>query len=823
MIESTLQDARFAARRLGRAPAFSATVILTLALGVGATTAIFCVVYGVLLRPLPYPEPGRLTAIWEVNARGTYSRLADPNFDDFRDQNHTFEAMAKYTGYVTSVVGAAEPTRSVAAFVTRDFFPVIGVQPAIGRSFASDDARPGAAPVSVVAYPYWKEHLGAVQDLSTLKLRIEGRVYSVVGVLPKGFEFPPKTDLWLPAELDPANTSRTSHNFYGIGRLKRGVSTNLASADLDAIARRIVSQASERNEYLLRGAAAVPLQSSQTAKVRSPLFILLGAVGVLLLVACANVANFLLTEASKRARELAVRNALGAGRLRLVRQFVAEALLLSAASGTVGVLIASWLLRGLVALAPAELPRLDEVTVSWPVLAFAAALSFLVALGLGVVTAVRATTAAPGAALLEGGRGSAGARRTQRVGRVIVAAQLALTLALLTGAGLLGRSLLHVLSVDPGFRTDHVVAADLELPSAGDATPEAEAALKAQRSQLVSRLVERLHGIPGVHEVAAVNAVPMDGGLPDGMFLLVNPQENPKNFDEYMVLAKQEARRGTADFCAATPEYFKALGIPLRRGRLFDQRDGFDAPHAALVTESLARLRWPNEDPIGQTIQFGNMDGDLHLLSVVGVVGDTREYGLETPPRPTVYVNLLQRPRVGFSLIMHADGDSAAVIAAARAILHDEAREVPPRFRTFEQIYSASMGSRRFNLTLVAVFALTALLLAVGGVYAVVAYGVAQRTREIGVRMALGARAADVSSLILRQGLKTTLTGVAVGVAGSFAAARAIQSLLFGVEPTDPLTFAGVAIALMAVAGLACYLPARRATKVDPMVALRTD
>jgi putative ABC transport system permease protein len=821
MVESILQDVRFAARRMGRSPAFSAAVILTLALGVGATTAIFSVVYGVLLRPLPYPEPGRLAAIWEVNTRGTYSRLADPNFDDFRDRNRTFETMAKYTAYVTSAVGPAEPTRSRIAFVTRDFFSVLGVQPAVGRAFARDDARPGAAPVAVVSHPYWKEHLGAARDLSTLKLRVEGRAYSVVGVVPEGFGFPPKTDLWLPAELDPENTSRTSHNFHGIGRLKRGVSAAQASIDLDAIAKRIVSQASERNDYLLRGAAVVPLQSSQTATVRSPLVILLGAVGVLLLVACSNAANLLLAEASGRARELAVRSALGAGRRRLLRQFVAEALLLSAVSGTVGVLIALGLLRGLLTLAPAELPRLDEVTVSWPVLAFAATIALLMALGLGVVTAVRAATAAPGSTLLEGGRGSAG--RTRRVGRVIVAAQLALTLALLTCAGLLGRSLLRVLSVDPGFRTDHIVVADLELPSAGDLTPEAEAALKAQRSQFVGRLVERLHDVRGVHEVAAANAVPMDGGLPDGMFLLVNWQENPRNFNEYMTLAKQEARRGSADFCAATPEYFKALGIPLKRGRLFDQRDGFDAPHAALVTESLARLRWPNQDPIGQTIQFGNMDGDLHLLTVVGVVGDTREYGLESPPRPTLYVNLLQRPRSRFSMVMHVDRDAAAVTAAAREILRDEARDVPPRFRTFEQIYSASMGSRRFTLTLVAVFALTALLLAVGGVYAVVAYGVAQRTREIGVRVALGAATADVSSLILREGLQTTLTGVAIGVVGSLAATQAIRTLLFGVEPTDPLTFAGVAIGLTFVAGLACYIPARRAARVDPMVALRTD
>ncbi len=584
-----------------------------------------------------------------------------------------------------------------------------------------------------------------------------------------------------------------------------------------------MQQSAEQNEYLLQGAAAVPLQASQTGNVRAPLGVLLGAVGVLLLVACANVANFLLSQASGRARELAVRHALGAGRGRLVRQFITEILVLACLSGVLGVLIALGMLRGLLALAPPELPRLEEVTVSWPVLAFAAGVSFLAALGLGVLTAVRATSRAPQATLLESGRANAGTRRGQRLGRAIVAAQLAMTLALLTAAGLLGRSLLRVLSVDPGFRIDHVVAMDLELAAPGDLGPEATAAFQAHESQFVDRLIQRLHGISGVRQVAAVNAVPMDGGLPDGMFLLVGWQENPKDFARYELLAQQAWRRGTADFCAASPEYFQALGIPLRRGRLFNRRDDFDAAHVALITESLARVRWPNQDPIGRTIQFGNMDGDLHLLTIVGVVGDTHEYGLEQPPRPTVYVNLLQRPRPQFTVVMHAEAESSQVVAAARAILHDEAPDVAPRFRTFAQIYSTSLGARRFSLTMVVVFALTALILAVAGVYGVVTYAVTQRTQEIGVRMAIGARAGDVLALVLRQGLTMTLVGVAIGVGGSYVAARTIASLLFGIEPADPLTFAVVVVALVSIAGLACYVPARRAARVDPMVALRND
>ena len=828
MLNILFQDLKYAGRGLFKNAGINGVAILTLALGIGATTAIFSVVYGVLLRPLPYPNPDRIVAIWEVNHRRAFSRLADPNFDDFRDQNHSFQAMAKYSDGIESVSGTIEPTRTAVAAVSRDFFKVLGVQPVIGRSFLPEDTHQGAAPVLLTSYDYWKLHLGAVPDLSALKLRIAGRIYSVAGVLPEGFDFPGKTDLWFSAELDPENTSRTSHNFSAIGRLRDDATVSQANADLSAIAQRIVRQSSEQNDYLLTDAAAIPLQASLTGQMRSPLYILLGAVSFLLLVACANVANFLLSQASARGRELAIRTALGASRARLMRQFVTETLVLSLFGCAAGVLVAVGVVNGLLTLAPAELPRLADVEISLPVLAFAAGISFLVALALGIFTALRATSGQLRGELVEGGRGSAGTLHGQRVGRAIVAGQLAITLVLLVGAGLLGRSLLRVLTVDPGFRIDNIVAMDLELPgtessNVGNPVAYDEPALKAHQSQFVSRLIDRLHTIPGVEQVAVTNAVPMDGGLPDGTFLLMSQQENPKSLDDLIPLYDQVERRGVADFCSATPEYFQALGIPLIRGRLFDERDSINSPHAALITESLARSRWPNRDPLGQTIQFGNMDGDLHLLTIVGIVGDTHEYGLDQPARPTVYVNLLQRPRSYLSVVLHADADPRSVIPAARSILHEEAPAVPPRFRTFTQIYSASLGSRHFNLTLVLVFALTALLLAVAGVYGVMAYIVAQRTREIGVRIALGATSANVLAMILRQGLRTALIGVALGVAGSFAITRTIQSLLFGVQPTDPITFLAVSALLIAVATLACYIPARRAAKVDPIIALRYE
>jgi len=824
MLEAALQDLRFAARALRQQPAWSAAVVATLALGVGAATAIFSVFHGVLLRPLPYPRPDRLVAVCEVNHAGACSRLADPNFADFRDQSRSFQALAKYQSGVVAVAGVGEPTRTVAAAVSRDFFRVLGVAPVLGRGFLPEDARPGAAPVLLASDRYWKQQLGSSRELAAFEFRIEDRIYAVVGILPEGFAFPAQADLWLPAELDPENTSRTSHNYQALGRLADGVSVAQASRDLELVAARIVRESAEQGEYLLRSAAAVPLQASLTGRLRAPLSMLLGAVGFLLLVACANVALLLLARASGRGRELAVRRALGAGRGRLLRQFVTETLLLAGVSLAAGMLVALGMLRGLLALAPPELPRLGEVGIRWPALAFAAGTALVIAAGLGVLTALRASALSPSRALVEGGRGQSAGPRRNRVGRALVAAQLALTLALLTGAGLLGRSLLGVLAVDPGFRTGGVVALELELPQAGGPTPGAERGSRARLSQRISGLVERLRAIPGVQEAAAASALPLqDGGLPDGMFLLVSPEENPGTFAEYEALAKQQERRGVADYCAASPGYFQALGVPLVRGRVIDERDGFDAPHVAVISASLARARWPGRDAVGQTIQFGNMDGDLQLLTIVGVVGDTRQLAAELPPRPTVFVNLLQRPRSRLSLVLHGEADPAGIVAAARAITRQAAPDSPLRVRSFAEIFGASLGARRFNLTLVASFALTALALAVTGVYGVAAYGVVQRTREIGVRLALGARSSDVLRLILGQGLATALSGVAAGVAGSFATARALQSLLFGVPTTDPLTFAAVTALLVAVAGLACYLPARRAAMLDPARALRDE
>jgi predicted permease len=817
-LRSVISDCRYGLRQLRKSPGATTVMVFTLALAIGATTAIFSVVYGVLLRPLPYPDSSRIMAVFEVNSKGGWSHLADTNFDDFRDQNRSFQAIAKYQYDVVSVSGASQPSRTSVAAVSPDFLKVFGIQPILGRDFSAGDAKKGAARVALVSFGYWKEQFGSSQDLSQLHLKTGGAVYSVVGVLPAGFQFPQDVSLWLPTDLDGENQSRTAHNYYAVGRLRDGVTVKQANRDISAIARRIHETSSEQGDYLLQDGIVLPLQDSITGTARPALLVLLGAVGFLLLVACANVANLLLAQASVRERELAIRSALGAARGRLIRQFLTEAFLLSLLGGGLGVLGAVSGVAGLVAMAPVNLPRPDNVSISSPVLVFALLLSTAVAAGLGAFTAARATSGDPRKGLGEGGRGQAGSQGSQRVGRAIVAAQIAITLVLVIGAGLLGRSLMKVLEVNPGFRVDKIVTMDVSLPWMED--PKA----KAAQGIFFSNLIDRLEKIPGVRKVGATSGLPLEGGgLPDGTFLVIAQNEVPKSMDGFAAMFQQKERLGVADFGVVTDGYFQVLGIPLIRGRIFDERDGPNSPHVALISESLARDRWPNQDPLGHTIEFGNMDGDLRLLTIVGIVGDTRQYGLDEPPRPTVYVNLFQRPRAAITLTMLSDADTRLVTSAARGILQDLDPEVPARFQTFSQVYSASLGSRRFNVILIGFFGITALLLATAGVFGVMAYSVSRRTREIGVRVALGAGRSDVLRMILSQGLRTIFIGVAIGIAGSLALTRTVESLLFGVTATDPLTFGGVTLLLVCAALLACFLPARRATKVDPMVALRYE
>jgi ABC-type antimicrobial peptide transport system permease subunit len=824
---------------LRRNPGFTLIAVFTLALGISATTAIFSVVYGVLLRPLPYEKPDQLVQLWEKDSKGNSMNLADANFLDLRAQNRSLQGLARFSSGVESVSGGTEAKRLEVAVVSSDFFSIMRVHPFAGRGFAAEDQRVGAGPVVLVSYRYWQQYLNASQDFSSLRLRVGNQLSSVVGVLPRGFAFPDDADVWMPRELSLNLPSRTAHNSQGLARLRDGVSLIQATQDLSAIGAAIKRQYGDQAD--ITGVVVTPLQEALTSSVRPSLLILLGAVGFLLLVACANVMNLLLAQAAAREGELAIRNALGASRNRMLLQFMAETLLLSLTGGLMGVILAYWGVHWLLRLAPGTTPGLASVSVNLPVLLFAFGLCVAVAVVLGAFTALRSGTTDLRAALAEGARGSSGSFSTQFIGRSIVALQLATTMTLLIGAGLLSRSLLRVLSTDPGFRTERVATIDLALPSAFDP------AQKVTRVQFLNELFNRTRALPGVSEVGGTNSLPLGTGISgDGGFAEVNPQQlSPRTLeminrvsqgnitedsplvkeltDFFEQLFRDPEHSGYADYACASEGYFRVLGIPLRAGRLFDNRDSADAPHVAVISESLAREKWPNQDPLGRTIEFGNMDGDPRLLTVIGVVGDVRERSLETPPRPTIYVNYRQRPQrtYNFSMVIRTSGDPGAVIASARRIVRDLNPDIPPTTNSFTTIFAASMSNRRFNLILFAIFAGTALLLAIAGIYGVLSYSVERRTREMGVRMALGANTSNVLRLVLRQAMTTALIGIVIGLAGSFILMRFMQSMLYQVSTFDPLTFVAVASLLLAVAVLAAYLPARRATKVDPIVALR--
>lgn len=837
-LESLLQDLRFAVRMLRKSPGFTAVAILTLAFGIGATTAIFSVVDGVLLRPLPYRNPDQLLCLWEQNAKGNQMNFADPNFEDLRSQNHSLQGMAEYSAGLQSVSGTTDPSRTMIASVSSDFFPVMGVQPVQGRSFAPEEQQFGAAATALVSYGYWKQSLGSTQDLSSLHLKVSAQPVSVIGVLPPGFAFPDHTEIWMPREIFERYPSRTAHNWNVIARLRDGQRLGEARAEFNGIAQRMKQQYGQ--DTMMVGVVAEPLREAMTGNVRPVLLVLLGASGFLLLIACANVVNLMLAQAAGRERELSIRNALGAQRARLIAQFLTESFLLSVIGGVFGILLAYWGVNGLLALAPANMPRLDEVSLNPYVLLFSLGIILLVSLAMGILTALRSVSANPRGALEEGARGETGTLQKHRLGRMISVGQLATALVLLIGAGLLGRSLLQVLSIDFGFRTDHIVTMDLRLPPAPN---------KGQRVEFLNELLTRLRAVPGVEEVGGSSILPFAGPyFPDGEYVVMNSgqisphmqgiiqrsvngdlEKDPALLAEltkfFEDLFRDQTHMGDADYVAASEGFFKALGIPLLKGRLFDEHDSMDSTPVALISQSLAKEKWPNQDSIGRTIEFGNMDGDPRLLTVIGVVGDVRDQSLEIPPNPTIYVNVRQRPNGAgnFTCFIRTSGKPDSVLVAARTIVTHLDPNLPVRFRPLTQIYSASLDARRFSLVLVGAFSLTALLLALAGIYGVISYSVAQRTREFGVRMALGASAWEVVGMVLKQGAITASVGVSLGILGSLVLTRWIQSQLFGVNATDPATFLAIALLMILVSLLACWVPGRRAARVDPMVALRYE
>ena len=823
-LEALLQDLRFAFRVLRKSLSFSAIAVLTLALGIGASTAIFSVVDAVLLRPLPYPHPEQIVRIWEQTPNGHQINLAGANFDDFHTQNSTFASLAEYTDGVTSVSGGSEPVRVGVSAVSRDFFKSLGVEPFLGRTFVAEEQRERGTPAIIVSHGYWQRYLENATDLSQFHLAMDGGIYSVVGVMPVGFDFPSGVAAWIPLELFGKDTARSAHNYRGIGRIRDGVAVAEARADLSTIAHRIRDQYGK--EVDLNDAAVTPLADAMVGDVRTALLNLLGAVGLLLLVACANVAGLLLARTSARQKELAVRAALGAGRGRLIQQFLAESLALSFAGGTLGILLAIWAVKILPAILPTNLPRQEGISVNASVLLFALAAVVAVAVLLGLFAAWRAASGDLQEALSAGSRSYSGSGASHRLRSVLVIAEIAITLVILVGAGLLGRSFLRLISTSTGFRQENLITMEFSPPIPGGFSMDSSAIMR--QIHLMDDIVARLGAIPGAQTVGLAGAVPVAQGddLPEGDFLILNGQRPPTNWEEWGRIGQNRSQNGHALYCVASEAYFRTVGIPLIRGRMFNAQDDFDSPNVALISQALARQRWPNEDPIGQVINFGNMDGSLKSSTIIGIVGDVRAQGLDRAPSPIVYVNYRQRGMKSNSsptILMRSAAPPAEIVTAARGIFHDLAPDAPVKFSTFAQEMGGWLADRRFLLLLVGLFAVAALALAAVGIYGVVAFSVTRRTQEIGIRMSLGAQRGNILRLVVGEGARMAAFGLVIGIGASLAITRLMSSLLFGVSATDPLTFVAVAALLATVALLASYIPSRRAIRVDPMVALRYE
>ena len=811
-VEDFLRDVRYGVRLLFRSKAFAIVAILTLGLGIGAATAVFSVVDGVLLRPLPYPDPDRIVRLHQVNGTGRRTNtVSEPNFDDWKSGTRSFSAMAEMSPGLVPVLFGTEATMTAGAVVSREFFDVMGVRPLVGRSFRPEEQRVGGAPAVIVSDRLWRRRLGG-GPIDALALRIDSTVHSVIGVMPPGFDYPAGSDFWTAREIDPPQTSRTAHNFQVVARVSSGVAVGTANNEISILSRTLKQRYGDGTWMF--DAAAVPLRESLTAASRPVLLLLFGAAILLLVIACLNVSNLHLARASSRQRELALRLAVGADRGRLTRQLLAEALVLAVAASAVGVVIAFAGVRALAALQPANLPRIDDVRVDGGVLGFALLVAVGTAALLGVLTSLRTSPTKLRESLGEGQR-TMGGGRGERVRQGLVVAQVALTIVLLIGAGLLARSFARVLAVDPGYSTANALILDLTWTFWRD-PQERQRRVDNERALLAG-----LGQLPGVERVGLVSAFPLgNGNFPNGRFIEMTRPDEITSFADFATLGDAvKARSGMAEYRIASEGYFAAMGIPLIRGRLFEPGDGPDAPHVAVISESLAKAKWPDQDAIGRFVQFGNMDGDLRGFRIVGIVGDVREVSLEALPGQIFYGYYQQRATARVSVVVKAAAPSA-LTAAARQIVRRVDPEVPLQIRMVEDAFDRALAGRRFSLLLIGVFSVCALLLATLGVYGLMAYLVSQRTREIGIRLALGAESTDVVALVVGRGVRLALVGVTIGSIAALGLTRLLDGMLFGVTATDPVAFVSV-IALTLTAVLAATsVPAMRALKVAPVVAL---
>jgi putative ABC transport system permease protein len=797
-------DLRYGARTLLKSPGFTLVALVALALGVGANTAIFSVVNSVLLRPLPYPDSERLVAFMGVNPQGgiTQSNMSVPDFADWQQQNEVFEQLAGFVTGGALLVSGEEGERVRGTGVTTDFFPLIRTQPLRGRALTAEDQQPGREPVAVLSYGLWQRRFGADPNAVGRAVMLSGKSTTIVGVMPQGFDFPAQSEVWVPLQLDPAKERRDNRYLQVVGRLKPGATITQAQTQLDTINGRLAQTYRETNTGW--GVQLTNLRESLVGAVRASLLVLLGAVGLVLLIACANVANLLLARATARQREIAVRTALGASRGRIVRQLLTESVLLSVVGGALGLLLSVWLTDLLVAVSPAGSPRFDEIRPDARVFAFTCAVTILTGLVFGLAPALQASRLDLNEALKEGGRSGAEGARRNRLRGLLMVGEIALSFMLLAGAGLLVRSFVRLRETRPGFNTEGVLTMRLSLPPGKYAQGE-------PRAQFYRQAVERVGSLPGVAAAGAVLTMPL-GGDTFSVGRSFIREGRPMTPEE----------SANASYYVATPGYFRALEIPVLAGRSFTEQDTAQAPMVVLVNETMARKHWPGESPIGKRITIWR--DEKFPREVVGVVGDTRP-ALDTPASAQMYVPYAQDATWGsLTLVARTQGDPATLAAAARNELRALDKTLPVyNVKTMTEVAAASVAQHRASMLLLSAFAGVALLLAVIGIYGVTAYYVTQRTHEIGVRMALGATRGDVLRLVVGQGLRLTLIGLAVGIVAALALTRLLASLLYEVSATDPLAFAVGALLLAVVALAACYVPARRATKVDPMVALRYE
>ncbi|MCP5476358.1 MAG: ABC transporter permease [Rhodanobacteraceae bacterium] len=794
MLPGLLHQLSLGVRGLRQRLSFSLLALISLGLGIGASVAIYAVVDAVLLQPLPYAEAERLVQVEEVDAEGRKMPLAEPNLDDLRARHRGLVALAEYSGGVTTVSSANRAVRAGAYLVGPEFLQVLQVQPVIGSDLGTAGTEPGA----LVSHRYWKETLGASANLSGRSVSAFGLNLPIVGVMPESFQFPEGAQLWMDARAIPPSESRSAHNWSVIARLRDGVDMAQAQADARAIGAALRRE--HGSDVDLAAFALTDLRTAMVGSVSAALWVLLAGVGFLLLIAATNVTNLFLAQALARRQELAVRDALGAGSARIAAQFVVESVLLGMAGMLLGLLAAHLALTVFAQIAVDILPRAQDLRLSGRVIGVTTLGTLLISTVIGLIAA-RSGHQVIAVALKEGGRSSSAGRATTRVRQGLVVAQGALTVVLLVAAGLLARSVMGLLQQDPGFEPDGALTVNLTLEDQGGV--EGDARVVAQLDTLISKLA----AIPGVKAVGGSNGLPLSGDGSNGSF-----------FDEHADFGGRPEPLGYAEFRVASAGYLEAMGMSLLRGRDFARTDQPGTPHVALVSRSLAQSTWPGRDPIGQRLQFGNMDGELEVLNVIGVVADVHERSIERADHGTVYVNYVQRPARArdFSIVVRAQGDPGSVSAAVRQVLASTAAELPVRFSSLAEVYRDSISRQRFSLNLFSVFAVVALLLAATGLYGLMAFMVSQRSAEIAVRLALGSSPGRVLGLVLRQGIALQMTALAVGLILALALTRWMSSLLFGVQTYDPLTFVSVSALLIAVTIGACWLPARRAASVTP-------